>query len=338
MNRGIRWIAPLVMTLLLIPVLGRAETVTISASVVAGTRTLAVKSVDGGTVSSVTLGAGGTAGFMVDVRDLAYSRSGYQVSASLSDLYQLSGSTYDCTKKIPASSMAMGFLASPISLTDVAAVATPVWDLTGQLTGALATTLGTASPTAFSVANLAGTQAQRTRSGVYSGTESVLPVTVAAGTGGAFALPAAHAGCAPAPAGSPTTRLIMSGGQQNQAALFTWVQDGFRSAADQNSNGTITGTELLNSGSVGSSQLAEATRTALGVAGVNLALLDTLVNAGTVQMSTIYAAMTATLDPITSLAGQSGTYVSLPKLTATIPTGTGAGTYTGTMTVTLVDL
>lgn len=323
---------------LAIPAIGRADTVTVQALVSVGTRTMAVKAIGGGALSSLSLGNGAGTGFMVTVTDVAYQRNGYQVSANLSDLYAVSGSTFDCARKLPASSLTLGYLSNPTSLTGIGAVGQPVWNLSGSLTGLLATTLGVASGTAFSATGVNGNAVEKTLSGVFAGTEATLPMSLGEGGSGAFSAPAGHSTCAPSPAGSPTSKLVMSGGAQNQAGMLTWVQNAVVNGADQNLNGVVTGSELVGSGSIGSAELATAVRTALGNAGVNLGLLDTLLNAGTVSLADLFGVTTATLQPLTSVGGQSGTYIALPKLSASIPAGTASGTYRGTLTVTLVDL
>lgn len=316
---------------------GLAASVPIEAAVEVGTRTFTLSSLTGGTLDRIALGTTGSAGFVANVTDARYSRVGYQVTANLSDLYKISGSSFDCTKSIAASNFSLGFLASPVALSDIAALVDPVWDLAGSVTGTLAAVLGVASGTAVTISNFSGERAEHALAGVFSGVEDALPIKVAAGSGGAFTAPAPHATCAPS-AASPTSRLLMDGTGSNLAALFTWVQDEITETADTDSGGTVDANELVTSGAADNAALAASVRTALQTSGVALTTLDTLIAAGTVTMTEIYTTLTATLDPLAAIVGQTGTYLALPKLAAVIPNGTTTGTYRGTLTVTLVDV
>jgi hypothetical protein len=314
-----------------------AETVTVDAIVGGGSRTLTLKTLSGSNLDALALGAAGSAPFVANVTDARYSRAGYQINATLSDMYLVSGSGFDCSTKIPSGSFSLGFLVNPISVSDVKAVVQPVWDLSGSLTGTLATLLGVGAGTPVTVSNLEGEQLDERLDGAFSGTEDALPVKVAKGTAGAFSAPAPHASCAATPGGTPTTRSIMDGSKSDLSALYTWVGNSVTDEADANSDGAITANELVSNGAVSDGAMSAAVRDALATAGVNLTTLDTLVAGGTVSMSQIYATLTATLDPVASLVGQTGSYTATPKLDLSIPSGAGPGTYRGTMTVTLVD-
>lgn len=317
---------------------GHADTVTVEAAVNVGTRTFTLSDLSGASLDAIALGTTGSAGFVANVADVRYDRVGYQVTANLSDLYKVSGSSFDCSKKIAASNFALGFLASPIALSDIAALVDPVWDLAGTVTGTLATALGVASGTAVTVSNFAGERAEHVLAGAFTGVEDALPIKVAAGSGGPFTAPAPHATCDLSPGSPATSRLLMGGTGSDLAALFAWVEDALTSTADSNASGTVTGNEMVTSGTAADATLAAAVRTALGTSGVALAAFDTLIAAGTITMTQIYATLTATLDPVAALVGQTGTYLALPKLAATIPDTATTGTYRGTLTVTLIDV
>lgn len=337
-SRGRRW-APLVaLGLVAIGASGTAGPLTVEAVVPGGTRTLTVASLSGGDLDTLSLGATGTAGFVANVTDLAYDRAGYQVTASMSGLYAVSGSGYDCERAIPSSALSLSFLVSPVSVSDLAALAQPLWDLVGSLEATLATTLGVAGGTLVSAADVAGEQVSGTLAGAYAGIEDVLPVQVASGAGGAFDDPAPHEGCDPAPGAAPTSRLVMSGETSDLGALFAWLAGEITSAADAGGDATVSADELVSTGTVTDETMAAAVRAALDAAGVSLALLDALVSAGTVTMTEIYASLEATLDPITSLLGQSGTYLAMPALGIDLPEDAAPGTYRGTLTLTLVDV
>jgi hypothetical protein len=324
-------------TLLLAVGIGSAETITVDAQVTTGTRTFALKTLAGGGLDALTLGAAGERGFVTSVTDERYERVGYQVTATMSNLYKVTNGTFDCTRSIPASGLGIGFLASPVSVSDVAGLVEPVWDLAGTLTGALATTLGVASGTAFAVTAFPGERVEHALAGTFTGLQDALPIKVAPGPGGSFTAPAAHPTCGSG-AGSPTSRLLMNGTGSNLAALFTWLQDAIMTAADVGGDAAVDAAELVATGAADDPTLAAATRAALASAGVSLTLLDALIAANTVTMTQLYELLDATLRPVTALVGQTGSYLALPKLTLSIPDGTPPGTYRGTLTVTQVDV
>lgn len=314
-----------------------AAPITVETTVIGGTRTLTLKSLSGTDLNSIALGTTGQAPFLSDVTDIQYDHAGYQVSAVLSNLYAFDGADFTCTSKIDSSALSLDFLTHPISLTDIAALPAPTWDLTGQIGTTLGALLGVPGTTVINATNVAAERIDRTLSGILTGAEDTLPIKVATGQSGAFTNPGPQATCDPSPA-SPTTRLLQAGTANSAIDLFTWITNSVNSAADDNPNGTITGSELVSTGQVTDAVMSEAVRSALSSAGVDLGTLDTLLNAGTVTMSDIYAVLVATVDAISSLVGQTGTYLSVPKLVVNVPNGTPSGTFRGTMTVTLVDL
>lgn len=314
-----------------------AQSITVEAQVVGGTRTHALKTLSGNDLTAVTFGSTGSFPFLSDVTDVQYDRAGYQVTATLSDLYAWDGAEFECGTKLDASAVSLGWVVDPTSVTDVAALPSTAWDLTGELDGALVTLLG-ATGTTVSVTDLAGQEVDQALEGVFDGLEDSLPVQVDTGTGGAFTQPAPHSTCEPTPADPATVHSIQEGSPSDLTALFDWVTDEVTSAADLDTSGDITGTELVDSGLVDDADLADAVRQALADIGVDLGLLDSLLSSGTLAMEDIYELLTATLDPITSLLGQTGTYVATPELSLSVPGGVPGGTYRGTMTVTLLDV
>lgn len=314
-----------------------SQSITVESTVTGGNRTLVMRSATGGTLDSISLGTSGSAAFMTNVTDVQYSRNGVQVTGTLSNLYGFDGAAFDCATSIDAANLSLDFVVSPTSLTDVAALPEPTWDLAGTLDPPLSTVLGVADGTAVTVLDVLGERIDRTLSGVFTGVENTLPIQISAGTGGAFTDPGPHATCDPTPTAS-TSRSLLTGNVNDLVDVYAWVTGEIEAAADLDSGGSITALELVDSGEVNEAVMAEAVREGLQDAGVNLALLDTLLNDGTLDMDDIYAVLIATLDTLSSLIGQTGTYVSLPKLVAQIPDGTQAGTYRGTLTVTMVDV
>lgn len=328
--------------LLALMVLGGApaalgESVTVTSTVTGGTRTMTLKSLSGDALTGITLGTAGSGGFLTNVTDAQYERAGYQVTANLSDLYAYDEGSFDCGTAIPSNAFSLDYVADPLSLTDVAALPEPTWDLSGTLDATTASLLGISTDTLIEALDVTGERIDRTLDGIFEGAEDNLPIKVSTGTTGAFTDPGPHPTC-DGGAATPTTRSLLEGDVSNLGDLFTWVTDEVTSAADANDDTTITAEELVSTGEVTDERMAERVRQALADAGVDLGLLDTLLADGSLTMDDIYDDLVATLDAIGDLIGQTGTYNSLPKLVASVPDETPAGTYRGTLTVTLVDL
>lgn len=315
-----------------------ADEVQVQTQVVEGSRTYALRTLTGGDLQSISLGRSADAGFMTTVSDVAYSRTGYQLNAVLSDLYHYDDGSYTCGERIDSDKLALGFVVDPVSVTDVAQLAAPIWHLQGTLDATLASLLGVPTGTVIEVDGLVGEELEGALDGVLDGVEDTLPIKVAAGAGGAFTDAGPHESCNPSPGTAPTTRTLQGGEPGNLTALLDWLTAELEDVVDGNADDVISTDELLDAGAVTEEALAEAVRAALADAGVDLGLLDTLLAQGTLSMEDIYAVLEATLSDIESLVGQTGLYASLPKLTIDIPGEVGAGTYRGTMTVTLVDV
>src|SRR3954469_9864093 len=125
---------------LVAPVAAFADSSTVPVTTVVGatgTRTLSVTDPTGAAIgaSGLPLGAGHGGAMLVNVTDLNYQHAGYQVSATMSNLYPWTGSAYDFTgAPIPSSAISVGYPSGLLDLVNVKSLVDPVVHLTGSIT------------------------------------------------------------------------------------------------------------------------------------------------------------------------------------------------------------
>ena len=313
----------------------------------AGTRTLVVTTVSGASLDGGTLDLGdaGSGAFGVAVADVTYDHVGYDVTATMSNLYRFDG-TFECGKRIDSGDMAVDF---PVDSTvdGLGAVVSGLVDLDGTVNGALASALDplgivqlALTPLGLSITGQdiaipdLPVQVSDTVDGLLDGLDDLLPVKVQKGTAGNFTAPAAHGTCAEG-AGTPTQIGIMAGDASSTGDLFTSIVADLQSQVD-----ALTGSALI-SGGVIDSALAEA-GAAAAIAGLQ-DTLETLAGIPLPPLGTSGGAVQAVLDLVTgtldatNLLGQTGAYLTIPTLNGDTGNAPQTGSYRGTMTVTLVD-
>lgn len=309
---------------------------TVTLTTVSGSRLMTVKSLSGTDLSALALGSARSAGFVVNVSDLAYDRRNYQVTGMMSNLYKFDAvaGTYDCAGQVASNKMSIGFLTNPTSVRDVLASAQPALDLTGSITGLLATALGLSSGS--TVTSPVTQQLQDfTNSNIFTGIEDALPIKVTTGSGGTFTNRAPHAACDASATGATSVQ-VQAGNVSSQQDLLSWVQTVensiFSTAAG--GDGILTGAEAVTAGMITQSSLDDAVRTALTSAPLNVNPL-LITNA---LLSQVEGLLTATGVPsVSSILKQTGSYTSLPNLLVGDLSGVPTGLYRGTMTVTLIE-
>ena len=309
-----------------------AADVTLALNNPGGSRTVYVEDLLGQPLSTLDFGATRSQPVRVRVVDTTMDRAGFQVSATMSNLYKATGaSTYDRTKSIPSSAVSVGYPQVPISVKDVSATVTPVFDLAENVTGG---TLCTA------IQLVGGTVCNIAVSGVRGLRQSVtvpvdladlapLPLVPQQGETGAFTTPnylgiGDHPG-KPDPVPTATSRRFVSGGL---GTVLTGIQA--RLVA-------LLGTTAPASSVIDTGTLTTTLRTALGTGVGGVPVFD-LLSAADAQ--SLVDGLTATLLTLTpsDVVAQSGTYLSFPLLNVAVPSTTEAGDYRGTLVVTSVQL
>ncbi|HEX2030690.1 MAG TPA: hypothetical protein VHL78_04720 [Actinomycetota bacterium] len=345
--------AALALAALLMTPAGAQEQTDVLLAAVAGSRTLKVTTPAGANLSGgeLDLGTAHQGAFVTTVTDLNYDHVGYQVSATLSNLYLFDGS-FDCGKRVDSGDLSVGF---PIDaqLQDLGALIEGLVDLEGTVsstlsslldpTGAVGTVLTTAGldPLAgrtLSTAGAVATQLEDTVAGVLDGADSLLPVKVSNGSPGPFGAAANHPSCGEG-SGTPTSRLLMSG---DASSPGDFVQ-GLIADLEALVNG-ITASDMVGDGTIDAAAAqaaaAQAVQDLEDDINAELAALGlppiTLPQTGAV-IDQVLDELVGTLG-LTNLIGQSGAGISVPNLAAEPDSAPTAGIYKGRMVVTLVDV
>lgn len=301
----------------------QGSTITVGATVINGTRTLNVKDVAGGAVSSLALGAGHGGALLINVSDLNYAHVGYQVTATMSNLYPYSSGYQFGQTPIPSSAVS---LASPGNLLDIANLSTLVTPLIHLTDSALPFTAltplnATVTGTTTSVSTLASTVTQATITAL--GDE--LPVRIATGGGGAFTNPAGVTG--QSGTFNPTAVDVLDGTAQSLAALLTDLKNSLN-------NTKTTAQDFVTAGLLDQNSVLTAAATQLGVT------TDQLTGAQITQIMNAAATVTD-LQPLAGLTdkvlGQTGSYNTVSQLSLQVPAQQPAGNYQGELTLTLMD-
>lgn len=308
-----------------------SESSTVDVTTIDGTRSLNVTTLSGANFGSTELGPNGEVPFAVNVTDVLYDRTGYQVTSTLTDLYAVTESGLDCGTSVPASEFSVGFLADPTQVTDVLGLVDSSLTFTGDLTSLGLGALGLTDTTLTTTVDQISLQDLAQGGGPFEGLEALLPMTTEAGAGGTFAAAATHGECGGG-SGSPTDVLLMSGDVQNELDLTTWLTSGldtvFTTAAG---DGVLTPAEAVTAGLVEQSVVESAVRDALIALGADgTAITQTIIG-------DVLGVISADALDLGTLLRQSGVYTTLAELQASALDSYGAGTFRGTMTVTLVD-
>ena len=305
--------------------------VTVAVTNPGGSRAVFVEDLLGNALTTLDFGAGAVKPFRVRVVDTTMDRAGFQVNASLSNLYLATGaSTYDYSASIPSSAVSLGFPGAPLTVENLGAVLTPVFDLAETVTGALCTAIqaagAPASACAITVRGVQGARQTVTNLPVdLSSLTSLaqLPLVPQVGETGAFTNPAySGIGDFPAKPGSPpaaTTRRLVGGGLGTVLSMLQ-LQIAVTPVTTVIDPAVVEG----------------ALRTALGTVPAG-AVFDLLLSA---DQQSLVNGVVATAQALLALqiVALSGTYLSFPILNVAVPSSAPAGAYRGTMVVTTIQL
>jgi hypothetical protein len=303
-----------------------AEQVTVSLSNPGGSRTLYVENLLGQPLTALDFGTTRSQPFRVRVVDATMDRSGFQVLTSLSNLYMESGPGYDWATKIPAANVAVAYPPNPLNLISPSAVVAPVYDMTETVGGAVCATIQAAGGSCSIV--MSGVEGFRKTVSLAVNLADLnsLPLIPQTGETGAYTS-ADYSGIAaadPAKPGSftPTNRRVISGVVSNAVTTLNSVTAALKAVVTGQPVGSVVDTATL----------ASSLRAAL-TGPVFDALLPS-------QVQAILDGLTVVVRDVTSaeLLGQSGTYLSYPKLDVTLPANQTPGSYKGTLVVTAVQL
>lgn len=297
---------------------------------VTGTSPVSGLPVPGTGPAALALGPTATqAPFGVVVSDLQYSRVGYDVAATLSDLYKVDPAAaggYDCATKLESSQFAVNY-ANLLANSGAKALVDPVLTFTGTVPINLSLLTGL----------LSGTPTVPVQGVVQDVTTSLSMMGVTNGVGGAFTNQGAHPVCGLA-ATTPTSVPLQAGTPQNPdlTGLASQLLD-----LANGSDTVLTLTEAVTAGllppeadDIGGPVWTSlrSTLQALDLASP----LATILNLNGLTDS-VFATLSTTAAPVLNLVGQTGVYQNVPNLVLTPNSATPAGVYRGSMLVTLTD-
>lgn len=309
-----------------------ASDVTLALNNPGGSRTVYVEDLLGQPLTTLDFGTTRTQPVRVRVVDTTMDRAGFQVSATMSNLYKATGtSSYDYTASIPSSAVTVGYPQVPLSMKDVSAVVTPVFDLAENVTGqTLCTSIQLVGGTVcdISVSGVRGLR-QTVTVPVDLADLTALPLVPQQGETGAFTTPnysgiGDHSG-KPDPLPTATSRRFVSGGL---GTVLTTIQSRLATLV----GATAPATSVVDAGTV-----TDTLRTALGTGTGGVPVFDLL---SLTDAQALVDGLVATLKPLVpaDVVAQSGTYLSFPLLNVAVPSSAEAGDYRGTLVVTSVQL
>jgi hypothetical protein len=302
------------------------EEVTVAVSNPGGSRTVYVENLLGQTLTSLDFGTTRSQPFRVRVVDTTMDRSGFQVLTTMSHLYKVSGATHDWASTIASSDISVNYPPDPLNLLDVHAVVAPVFDMTETVGGATCTAIQAAGGSC-NVALSAIEGLRKTVDLVVDLTDlSNLPLIPQIGETGDYAQPdfSGIGANDPNKPGSftPTSRQVISGAVSNAVNTLNSISSALQALVAGQPISSLVDVDTVTG----------ALRDDLGGA-----VYDALLPA---QVQTIVDALSATVRAVTTgdIVGQTGTYLSYPKLDVNVPSTTSAGDYEGTLVVTAVQM
>lgn len=328
------------------PAFAASTSVAVTLTSGSGTRTLSLFQPDGTSPLTATDLSPGTSNFIAKVVDAGYSNNGFNVQATMSNLYAFANNTYNCNSMVPSSAVSLSSPSSLLSLGGVSSLLTPVFNITGNLTAlnildpllanpvSVATTVTGLLPGGLplSQSQLTGSSLTNLIGSTLSSVESKLPISLGTtGLGGGFAQPDVHPTCDASATGA--TQVPLMNGNANPTGLVTDLISQITSLLGTS---TPTLSQLIGAGFLSSSAVSTALQSVTGL----LSQL-TLLGLGN-DLSSIENILTATISTpnlslLSGVTSQSGNYSSSPTLSVDTSKIPAAGTYKGVMTVTLLD-
>lgn len=339
-------------------------TVVSTASAMPGTRQLEVLDLTGNDLTNLALKPNVAQPFRVSVVDNAITdlskAAPFSVTAVMNNLYQVSGTdpatglpTYNWATKIPSSDVSMSFPnAGALSAYGVDVTDVPQVLLSGSvpgcstLTGLLNMTLTSLASSFVSLCGIGGVltsgplaiptgaSALSTLKGAANGLASLtqLPYTLGGAAGGRFDLPDYTTGIGAgdasggAAAGTPRTVLAATSATDLSGLISALGYNSSLPLVSADGTGAMTSVNNL----LGALSNAGLTTLVSALAPLTADQIDAIFNSNSITKS-----LSTTLSTLT---GESGIYNAFPSLKVT-PSNTNqaAGTYSGTLTITMVQ-
>lgn len=303
-----------------------ADNVTVAVDNPGGTRAVYVEDLKGAPLTELSFGASRSQPFRVRVVDTNMDRSGFTVSATMTNLYKgPSSSAVDFTTKIASQNLGITYLPDPLNVLNAQAVVAPLIHLAGTVTGPACAALTTAGVScAIDIAAVAA-KLQTVSIPVDLNALPKLPLLPQVGETGPFTTPD-YAGVSASDPGKPssppaaTSLPVVKGLTVDTDAMIAVVKQSLDTALATANVGSLFEPGTLNA----------SLRSAIGPT------YDSLPSG---QVDAIVAALTASANALTPsmLKAQAGTYLSFPSLNVTVPEAAPKGSYFGTLVVTAIQ-
>lgn len=312
--------------LLLVPLAlsASAEEVTVAVSNPGGSRTLIVEDLDGNALTTLDFGTSRAHPFRVRVVDEDMDRAGYQVVSSMTNLYKKTGpGAYEYATKIASGDVTVGYSSTPLNVTDVTALVSPVFDVTGDL---LCDALGLVPGNSACVIQDVEGLLQEVPLTVDLGDLTNLPLVPGQGTTGSYD-DADYVGVGDADPAKPGTF------DPTSIPLGSTSVGGDLAGIQSSLNSVIAG--------LGADEVVDTDALLSEVQGMLGPVFDLLgVVPGLPTVDALIADLEATLVDLTgvNILGQSGNLRAYPILNVDVPGAAPTGDYEGTYSVTLVQL
>ena len=303
--------------------------VPVSLETIAGSRTIVVEDMLGNPLTELDFGRDRELPFRVRVQDTSFAPTQFQVNASLTNLYLEGPSGLSWSTKVPSANVKLEPQVNPINASGVVATVQPVVNLVTDLVGPTLSPLcalisGDVPITGGCRIELTNVAADVIDVTVPLTSLAALPLVPQAPATGFFtdAEYAAGVGLNDQLAGDgPDGRLP---GTQHQLVAGQAV-----SASAVVASVTAAVDALPIDQVISDEAILDALNDATGIVGV-------LTNPLLPSVDAIVGATVATVNDVTGgmISNLTGQYVSLPKLSVTVPGGLPTGTYQGTLVVT----
>lgn len=307
----------------------------------------------------------------VTVTDTNQTPSGFDIYASMTNLYQCSSSSGPCalpgteptgSQEIQSQNAGLSYPSSPLAVANVSALAAPLFTVAGNIPAGVCTdaallnsTLSCASPIPITM-TVKGV-GQALQQVVNLANLNSLPVIPQAGSAGQFQAAAYDYGAVPYGTKSTGTTLsVISGSDNGSASVLSSLLAQIQGAGavpsqylDTSSldstlqSALVTALGTVNTGTTDLGdpvwvELENATSnpilTAASVSPLTLSSVEGSLTATLLSLGGISPSCTTPTQTLSCIVGVSGTYRSFPILNVSVPAGTSNGNFEGTLVFT----
>lgn len=308
----------------------------------------------------------------VTVTDTNQTPSGFDIYASMTNLYQCTSATGPCSlpgaeptgsQQIPSHNVGLSYPSNPLEVANVSALAAPLFTVAGSVPAGVCTAAALLNTSLSCASSIPLTMTvkgvgQALQQVVNLASLNTLPVVPQAGTAGQFQTPAYDYGAVTyGTKATGTTLSVISGTDNNSAGVLSSLLSQIDSAAgavpsqylDTSSldtalqNALVTALGTVNTGTtdLGDSVWVELENAAsnpilsgAGVSPMTLSAVEGSLTSTLLSLGGISPSCATPSQTLSCIVGVSGTYRSFPILNVSVPAGTSTGNFEGTLVFT----